>query len=91
MPRSIPSLKSAKHYELNLTILKKRIERHKALSISSTPPAPRFIEMGVSQIASESECTIEVQRCDGTRMRMSVRGALDPHLIEMARAFWSRP
>jgi hypothetical protein len=70
--------------------LKKRIESHKALSLSCTPSAPRFIEMGVSQRASESECAIEVQRSDGTRMRMSMRGALDPQLIEMARAFWSR-
>ena len=70
--------------------LKRRIESHKALSISSTSPAARFIEMGVSRIASESECTIEVQRSDGARIRMSIRGALDPNLFEMARAFWSR-
>jgi len=71
--------------------LKRRIEGHRTPAVSRTCAAPRFIEMGPSPTMTELECTIEVQRCDGSRMRMSVRGAMGDHLIEMAKAFWSQP
>lgn len=71
--------------------LKRRVENHRAPVVSCTSAGPRFIEMGPSRTMTELECTIEVQRCDGSRMRMSLRGAMEEHLIEMAKAFWSQP
>jgi hypothetical protein len=72
--------------------LKRRIELYKDHPIHCPSVASSFVEMNISEIMpSSGGATIEMERSDGARMRMSVRGAVDDHLIEMAKAFWSRP
>ena len=68
--------------------LKKRIEHHQTVTPSSNTG---FVELNLSQMMPGSECVIEVERSDGARMRMSVKGAVDAGLVEAAKTFWSRP
>jgi hypothetical protein len=71
--------------------LKRRVEGHGALPAGPAPASPGFIEVGLARMGPQSECTIEAERSDGSRMRVSVRGAVDPRLIEMLGTLWSRP
>ena len=68
--------------------LKKRVEHNQAVMESSSEG---FVELNLSHMISGHECVIEVERPDGARMRMSVKGVVDAGLIEAAKTFWSRP
>ena len=68
--------------------LKKRVEHSQAIVQNSSAD---FVELNLSRIVSGPEYVIEVERPDGARMRISVKGAVDTGLIEAAKTFWSRP
>jgi len=68
--------------------LKKRIEDNQGIVQSSSAG---FVELNLSNMMPGPECIIEVERSDGARMRMSVKGAVDAGLVEAAKSFWSRP
>jgi hypothetical protein len=51
--------------------------------------APAFIELGMIPSGAVSECTIEMQRPDGGRMKICLKGScIDA--AELGRAFWMR-
>ena len=63
--------------------LKRRAENRKEATVSAT----QFVELELTR--EGAECVIELERSDGARMRMSLKGAHGGSLIEIARAFWS--
>lgn len=67
--------------------LKKRIEKNQGIVENSSAG---FVELNLSPMMPGPECVIEVERSDGARMRMSVKGAVDARLVEAAKTFWSR-
>lgn len=74
---------------LDYNRLKKRVDE-----TASQNPAlciPQFVELGFPPIPTEPECILEGERADGARMRLSVKGALDPQMVELAKAFWRGP
>ena len=51
--------------------------------------APAFIELAMSPSAAVGECTIEMERPDGGRMKICVKGScIDA--AELSKAFWMR-
>ena len=75
----------AKHLHLDYKILKERVHQR------NTQSSLNFIEVDAKQLVPGSECVIEMEHRDGSRVRVSFRGGLQPDLLEIARAFWSRP
>lgn len=65
--------------------LKRRAENRK--ESTSTGGAARFIQLEISEPVSGCECVIELERRDGSRMRMSLKGAHGVNLVELARLF----
>lgn len=76
----------SKSLRLDHNQLKRRVQDHGSPGQSPAVCAPQFVELKVA--AMSSDCTIEGERADGARMRLSVKGAMDPHLVEIAKAFW---
>lgn len=79
---SVHEVSRSLHLDYNQ--LKKRVQAH----LSQNPSVPRFVELDVSAMSPGSECIVEGERADGARMRLSVRGALDAQMVEIAKAFW---
>ena len=75
-----------KSLRLDYNILKKRL--HETASPSTVLCTPQFLDLGFPPIPAQCECILEGERADGTRMRLSVKGALDPQMVEVAKAFW---
>jgi hypothetical protein len=75
----------SKHLRLDFNILKARVRQRDEQSALS------FIEVDAEQIFAGSECVVEMEHRDGARMRMRFRGGAQSDLLEMAKAFWSRP
>jgi len=74
---------------LNHTKLKQCI--HEQQTVSSLPPVPAFIELGLSDAVTPCECIVEMQHRDGARMRVQVKGGGRPDLMKLVRQFWGRP
>jgi hypothetical protein len=49
-----------------------------------------FIAFDLRPVSDEAECTIEMERPDGARMRVRLRGSAGLDLAQMLRGFWSR-
>lgn len=75
----------AKCLHLDFKILKERVRQRDTQSSMS------FIEVDAQKIHPASECVIEMEHRDGARMKMRFQGGAQPDLIEIAKAFWSRP
>ena len=63
--------------------LKKRV----AEKSSTTGPSSAFVELSPS-LSVPSECTIELEKRDGSRMRIEVTGVSVPDLGALTRSFW---
>ncbi len=74
----------SKCLHLDFKILKERVRQRDTRSSMS------FIEIDAKQLLPGSECIVEMEHRDGSRMRMHLRGGTQPDLIEIAKAFWSR-
>ena len=63
----------AKALHLNHRKLRQRI--HEQQAVPSLPTAaPAFIDLGVSDVLTPCECTVEMQHQNGARMRVQVKG-----------------
>lgn len=78
----------SKALRLDYNQLKRRVQRSEALVESPTDGARAFVELSLS--TATPECIIELERADKARMRMSIKGSVAPHLMDLAKAFWSR-
>jgi hypothetical protein len=75
---------------LDYNHLKRRVQRNEGLPQSSENRTDAFVEVSLSAAMPLRECTIELERPDKTRMRLSIKGAVDRNLIDLAKAFWCR-
>jgi len=82
--------KIANTLSLNYTALKNRVhpEQMDHPVVKEHPPA--FIELGIGQAPSISECMVEMENTAGAKMRMHFRGKTDVDLLELADAFWRK-
>jgi hypothetical protein len=70
--------------------LKKRLgERASAGALAQNGVAlPSFVELTPAALGNACECTIELEKRDGSRMRIAVKGASTPDLAAVSRSFW---
>ncbi|MCP3679830.1 MAG: hypothetical protein GY782_05985 [Gammaproteobacteria bacterium] len=71
---------------LNHTVLKKRVEdRRKARDT-----APTFVEFNIRDTLSRSpsNCIVEMEKADGSKMKMNFSSGADIDLLELGKAFW---
>ncbi len=72
--------------QINHTVLKKRAEE-----IEKTPGITSdFIEIKATDILSPLPvgCIVEIEKADGTKMKMHFGNRVDINLIELGKAFW---
>jgi hypothetical protein len=67
--------------------LKRRVDQSSSIAQSTSCG---FIELDLISKTATGECAIEIHRPDGSLMRMNFKGDMDSHLIDLAKAFWSR-
>ncbi len=62
----------------------------KRLLVTSDPgvatPQPNFVEWIAAQAASVGECVVELEGPHGRKMRIQMKGAKMPELVELSRA-----
>jgi len=77
-----------KTLRVNYTALKSKVENANATEEgpSDTLLAP-FIELP-APVVPLRESTIEMIKCDGSVMRMHIKGSADADLLELGKAFW---
>ena len=70
--------------------LKKRLaERPAAVALPQNGVAlPSFVELTPAPLGNSWECTIELEKRDGSRMRIELKGASVPDLAAVSRSFW---
>jgi hypothetical protein len=78
----------SKTLRVNYTALKSKVENANATEEgpSDTFLAP-FIELP-APVVPLRESTIEMIKCDGSIMRMHIKGSADADLLELGKAFW---
>jgi hypothetical protein len=77
--------KVSKYLHLSYNELKLRAGKSNGNVVSKTPAASRFIELDV---LPATECTIEIEKPGGAKMKISIKGRSDLDLMEFGRAFW---
>ncbi len=72
--------------------LKQRVENKIGESSSNkSEPFPGFVELGFSASSpSISECVVEMEDGNGSKMRMCFRGKTDFDLLELGKSFWMK-
>lgn len=66
--------------------LKRRVAERIVPNDAGTPAT--FVEIGPTSPAVGCECTIDLQKRDGSRMRIELKGASAPDLAAVSRGFW---
>ncbi len=80
----------SKALRVNYRSLQQRVQpERKELPVRKEQP-PAFIELGIEQPSSLSECVIEMEDGSGAKMRMHFRGKTDFDLLELGKAFWRK-
>jgi hypothetical protein len=81
--------RTARTLRLDYYSLKKRVET----ANHGGPPRqginPQFVEFVPSAPNFFPECTMELEHPRGTKMRIHLKGAGAPDLVDLTRAFWS--
>jgi len=85
---SINQISRALH--LNYMDLKKRIPGQKSVLKKKRLSSPCFIELDWQDHFPASECVIEMENGNGSKMRMSFKGRADLDLLELGKAFWAK-
>lgn len=82
----------ATNLSLSYTDLKQRIEKKVVKSSpNQSESVPAFFELDFSApSASVSECVVEMEDGNGSKMRMCFRGKTDFDLLELGKSFWMR-
>ena len=79
----------ARFARLDYYALKKRLDALGPDRAAKPEKAHSFIELPLPLCASVSECIVEVERPERGRMRIHLKGASVPDLVELTRSFWS--
>lgn len=78
----------SKLLHLNHTAVRDRVRAHKqGDGIQRNGSA--FIELGMSSLPAAGECTVEMERPNGMKMKISIKGGGGFDIVELGRAFWS--
>ncbi|MBE9545354.1 MAG: hypothetical protein IMF02_12725 [Proteobacteria bacterium] len=81
----------SKALRLNYTDLKHRVNAHRSTCEQSEVSTAGFIELGLSDPMPPGECIIEMADQKGASMRMYFKGETGLDILELGKAFWSKP
>jgi hypothetical protein len=79
----------SKELVVDYSALKRRVHLKKKDTAALTSP-PDFIELNLEPPAAVSECMVEMQERQGSKLRMHFRGQTDVDLLELAKLFWTK-
>ncbi len=68
--------------------LKKRVAEKTTGRLETESPSSAFVELSPAALGVGCQCTIELEKRDGSRMRIELKGASAPDLAAMSRSFW---
>jgi hypothetical protein len=77
----------SKSLHLNYVQLEKCIISAKENKSLPTQAAPSFIEIDLGKSMESAECVVEIEKRDGSKMKMYFRGKVDLNLLEFGKAF----
>ena len=83
--------KVSKTLRLNYTDLRHRVRASGLRASAPSVHTPTFIELEWAKPQSAPECIIEMQDPQGAQMRMTFKGDIGLDLLELSKAFWSKP
>ena len=86
-----PVHRISKALRLNYTDLKHRVNAHRSTCEQPDVNTTGFIELGLSDPMPPAECIIEMADEKGASMRMYFKGQAGLDLLELGKAFWSKP
>ncbi len=86
-----PVHRISKALRLNYTDLKHRVNAHRSTYEQPDVNTAGFIELGLSDPMRPAECIIEMADQKGATMRMYFKGETGLDLLELGKAFWSKP
>lgn len=75
----------SKLLHLNHTDVKDHIREYRGNSCIQKPNEPAFVEVGLITQPSASECTIELERPGGAKMKINFKGS--PDIAVLSKAF----
>ncbi len=84
---------TAKALKLGYYSLKERLEEQAPLQEGSPNSALRaaFVELPAAPLSVASECTIELEKPGGSRMRIQLKNSGMPDLAALSHLFWDAP
>jgi hypothetical protein len=86
-----PVHRISKALRLNYTDLKHRVNAYRSTCDQIDVNTASFIELGLSAPMPPAECIIEMADQKGASMRMYFKGQAGLDLLELGKAFWSKP
>lgn len=78
---------TARMLRLDYTGLKKRMENHNPAKRSRTTGAPSFMEFIAPGAKPVTDCAIEVESAQGSKLRLNLRAVATSELVNLIRAF----
>ncbi len=86
-----PVHRISKALRLNYTDLKHRVNAHRSTCEQPDVNTAGFIELGLSAPMPPDQCIIEMADQKGATMRMYFKDETGLDLLELGKAFWSKP
>lgn len=78
---------TARALRLDYAGLKKRVENHNPAKRSRTTGAPSFMEFIAPGAKPVRDCTVEVERVHGGKLRLNLKAVATSELVNLIRAF----
>jgi hypothetical protein len=80
---------TARALRLDYYTLKKRVEAAGSQDGPDGESVASFLELTPPASGSAAECILELERPDGAKMRVHLKGSEAPDLAALSRSFWS--
>lgn len=72
--------------------LQERVETRHSASVTAAAvepvKSPTFVELSAAAWGAAGECSIEIEKPCGTKLRVQLRGSPLPDLVALGRQFW---
>jgi hypothetical protein len=78
----------AKTLRLNHTELKYRVDGDRGNSSGKATSEPHFVELAFPGEGQAPECVVELERADGAKMRVTLKGRGNVDMATLTKKFW---
>jgi hypothetical protein len=81
----------SKALRLNYMALKERVQAYRSVCLPEAVAQPAFLEFApLGRSMPSSECSVEMEDMNGTRMKICFKGHTGLDLLELAKVFWGQ-